>query len=123
MTHRILSGELRCLRIYVGESDNFHHKPVWKQVLEKARESGIAGCTVVGGMLGFGAGRRIHSDFPPEQAIDLPILIEVVDEPDRIETFLQSVEPMLSGTLVTEERAFVHHYQAAQVTTTAKRED
>jgi uncharacterized protein len=111
MNNRILSGEIRSLRIYLGESDKFQQKPVWKLVLEQARNIGIAGCTVIHGTLSFGAGRRIHSDISPETATDLPILIEVVDESKRLERFLEKVKPMLSGTLITEERAFVHHYQ------------
>jgi PII-like signaling protein len=111
MSTRILAGEMRCLRIYLGENDKLQHKLVWKEILEKARNSGIAGCTMMGGMRGFGAGRRIHSDFPPDYAIDLPMLIEVVDESSRLDQFLEEVKPLLSGTLITEERALVHHYQ------------
>ena len=120
MTERKLSGELRCLRVYLGESDKFQHKIVWKQILERARAVGISGCTVLGGRAGFGAGRRIHSDFPPEVMMDLPMLVELVDESDWLDKFLEDVKPMLLGALVTEERALVHHYQPGQPTTGTK---
>ena len=87
MTERKISGERRCLRVYLGENDKFQNKIVWKQILERARAEGISGCTVLGGKAGFGAGRNIHSDFPPEVMMDLPILVELVDESDRLDRF------------------------------------
>lgn len=78
-------------------------------ILERAHQLNIAGCTVFRGISGFGASGNIHSDFPPDYAIDLPIIVEVVDTTEKATALLNEVEPFLGGTLVTEEKLHVHH--------------
>ncbi|MBI3336135.1 DUF190 domain-containing protein [Candidatus Peregrinibacteria bacterium] len=111
MNERNLVDEHRLLRIHIGEEDKFERKRLSQLILEKARERNLAGCTIVRGMAGFGKGRRLHTQFQMEGAgWDLPLVIEVIDQLETIERFLKEIEPMLGGTLVTEERALVHHY-------------
>ena len=113
MNESKLAGEHRLLRIHIGEEDKFKHKSLSRLILERAREAHLAGCTLIRGMAGFGKGRRVHTEMQMEGAgWDLPIVIEVIDERDKLEKFLREIEPWLSGTLVTEERALVHHYSS-----------
>jgi len=110
-----LAGEHRLLRIHIGEEDKYERKRLSQLILDAARKTRMAGCTLVRGMAGFGKGRRGHNELQMEGAgWDLPIVIEVVDSIEKVEVFLKLVEPMLGGTLVTEERALVHHYSSAQ---------
>ncbi|MBI3336121.1 DUF190 domain-containing protein [Candidatus Peregrinibacteria bacterium] len=113
MSESILAGEHRLLRIHFGEEDKFERTRLSQLILKLARKQNLAGCTIVRGMAGFGKGHRLHTQFQMEGAgWDLPLVIEVVDQKEKIERFLKEIEPMLSGTLVTEERAMVHHYSA-----------
>ena len=113
MSNSNLTGEHRLLRIHVGEEDKFERKRLTQLIIERARESHLAGCTVIKGMAGFGKGRRVHTELQMEGAgWDLPVVIEVADQKEKLTRFLEEIEPMLSGTLVTEERAMVHHYSS-----------
>jgi PII-like signaling protein len=110
MTHRELTGEQTLLRIFVGEGDRRGREPLHEALLERARELGLAGCTSMKAAMGFGADGHVHSDFPPDYAVDLPIVVELVDTRDNVETFLNDVEPWLGDALVTSERLRVHRY-------------
>jgi len=112
MKHRELSGENRLLRIFLGEGDKFHHKRISDQIVEAARRDGLAGCTVIAGLAGFGAGRRIHTPVDMEGSGSFAMVIELIDEANRITEFWTRVRPMLSeaGSMVTEESVMVHHY-------------
>lgn len=109
MKYRNLSGEHTLLKIYVGESDKWEHKPLFHVLLEKARAEGMAGCTVLRGPTSFGAGRTIHWIFPVELIADMPIVLELVDTKTKIDGFVRLVEPMLKGALITEEKVIVRH--------------
>lgn len=112
MTHRILSGKQSLLRIFVGDFDKYQHHNLYRTLVEEARKSDLAGCTVLLGSEGFGHGRVVHNEIAMECAGERPILIELVDEPVQITLFWKKIEPMLSGALVTEESVYVHHYQS-----------
>lgn len=113
MNEPTLLGEHRLLRIHIGEEDKFERKRLSQLILEKAQVKGLAGCSLVRGIAGFGKGRRLHTQFQLEGAgWDLPVVIEVVDTSERVDRFLKEIEPYLAGTLVTEERAWVHHYSS-----------
>lgn len=111
MSFRNLQGQQTLLRIFVTEDDKHRGKPLHAAILEKARQTGIAGCTVHRGISGFGASGNVHSDFPPDYAIDLPIIVEVVDAIEKTTALLNEIGPLLGGTLVTEEKLHVHHYR------------
>lgn len=111
MTPRELKGDHVLLRIFIGESDKFRHKPLYIEVLERARKLGMAGCTVLRGVAGFGASSVVHQDHAFRLSSDLPIVVEIVDTAEHVRMFHKDVDPILEKGLVTEEKAVVHHYR------------
>jgi len=100
------------LRIFIGEADKYEHKPLFEWIVLKAREQGLAGATVLRGMMGFGANtRQIHSFRFDTLSEDLPIIIEIVDTQENLEMFLNQIEPQLKSGLVTIEKAQVKFYR------------
>jgi len=112
MEKRNLAGEHSLLRIFVGEGDLIEEKPLHLQILEWSKELGLAGCSTFRGVAGFGASSVVHRSHVLRFSSDLPILIEIVDTSERIHEFLRHINPYLGGTLVTEERVHVIHYQS-----------
>ena len=108
---RILDGEQSLVRIFIGESDVWQHRPLARALLERLRAEGFAGATVIHGTAGFGASSVIHTAGLIELSTDLPILIEVVDDDTHIERLLPILDEMLTGgALVTIERVRVLKY-------------
>jgi PII-like signaling protein len=107
-----LNGEGRLVRIYIGESDQWHHKPLYQELVQAARRQGLAGATVLRGIEGFGASSRIHTSRILSLSEDLPLVIELVDTVDKVEAFLTAVDEMLTEGLVTTERVEVRAYRA-----------
>jgi PII-like signaling protein len=107
-----LNGEAMLLRIYIGESDQWHRKPLYQELVQAARRQGLAGATVLRGIEGFGASSRIHSSRILSLSEDLPLVIEIVDSADKVEAFLAAVDELLTEGLVTMERVEVHAYRA-----------
>jgi PII-like signaling protein len=107
-----LNGEGRLLRIYIGESDRWHHKPLYQELVQAARRQGLAGATVLRGIEGFGASSRIHTSRILSLSEDLPLVIEIVDTADKVEAFLAAVDELLTEGLVTMERVEVRVYRA-----------
>src|SRR5207249_1672163 len=106
-----LPHEAVLLRIFIGESDRWEHKPLYEAIVLKARELHLAGATVLRGPMGFGASSRIHTAKILQLSMDLPIVIEIVESADKVESFLSGIEPMLQGGMVTTELVRVKHYQ------------
>ncbi|NTV52606.1 MAG: DUF190 domain-containing protein [Candidatus Firestonebacteria bacterium] len=109
-----LPDEAKLLRIFIGESDKHHGKPLYEVIVEMARQQGLAGATVLRGVLGFGADSRIHSAKILRLSEDLPVVIEIVDKPERIETFLPTIDPLIEEGLVTLEKVQVITYRHSQ---------
>jgi PII-like signaling protein len=107
-----LEGEGRLLRIFVGESDHWHGKPLYQAIVERAREEGLAGATVVRGLEGFGAHSRLHTTRILRLSEDLPVVIELVDSVEKIEAFLPGLDEMVSEGMVTLEAVRVIAYRA-----------
>lgn len=112
-----LAGQGRLLRVFVGERDVLDHRPLYELIVLKARESGLAGATVVRGMMGFGArSRTLHTAKILRLSEDLPMVVEIVDTEEKIAAFLPLVEELFRrsacGGMVTTERAEVIHYTA-----------
>jgi uncharacterized protein len=103
------SREAVLLRIFVGENHRYHHRPLYEAIVLKAREMGLAGATVLRGPLGFGKSSRLHLAKPFRFSTDLPMVIELVDNQEKIEAFLPAVDSMIDSGLVTLERAEVVH--------------
>lgn len=106
-----LPSEAELLRVLIGESDKHEGKPLHEQIVLAARRRGMAGATVLKGVLGFGAHSRIHTAKILRLSEDLPMVIEIVDTPERIEAFLPELDAMIGEGLVTLERVRVIAYR------------
>jgi PII-like signaling protein len=95
-----ITGPGKQLRIFIGESDRWHHRSLADALLEMLREEGLAGATVLHGVAGFGAHSRIHTAHVLRLSEDLPIVIEVIDRPDRIEKVMPQLDEMVREGLV-----------------------
>ena len=99
------------LRIFIGERDKYHGKPLYESIVMKAREMNLAGATVIRGILGFGAHSRIHSAKLLEISQDLPIIIEIVDTKENIDKLLPFIDENVEEGLVTLEKIKVIKYR------------
>lgn len=99
------------LRIFIGESDRWHHQPLYEALVLKAREMHLAGATVLRGPMGFGRASRLHTAKILRLSMDLPLIIEIVDSEENINAFLPELDQMISGGLVTLEKVKVLHYR------------
>jgi hypothetical protein len=106
--------EALLLRVFVGESDHWHGKPLHLALIQQARESGLAGATAVRGVEGYGARSVIHTARLLEMSSDLPIVVEIVDKPEKIEGFLDTVAEMVSDGMATLEKVQVLFYRAGK---------
>lgn len=106
-----IEGEGELLRIFVGESDSWEGAPLHEAIVRRAREEGLAGATVLRGMIGFGAHSRIHTTKILRLSEDLPIVIEIVDRPDRIAGFLPVLDEMVGEGMVTLEKVRILAYR------------
>ncbi len=106
-----LPSEAQLLRIFIGESDHYGSQALHQAVVEAARQRGMAGATVLRGVLGFGAHSRIHSAKILRLSEDLPMVVEIVDKPERIEAFLPELDEMIDEGLVTLEPVRVITYR------------
>jgi PII-like signaling protein len=106
-----LPSESQLLRIFIGEADRFHGKPLHEAIVQLARQKGMAGATVLRGLMGFGADSRMHSAKVLRLSEDLPLVIEIVDKPERIQEFLPELDSMIKEGLVTLETVNVIAYR------------
>jgi PII-like signaling protein len=111
-----LEGKGKLLRIFIGESDTWHGKPLYQAVVERAREQGLAGATVVRGIEGLGADSRLHTARILRLSEDLPVLIEIVDTEEKIRAFLPAVDEIVGEGLLTMETVEVIAYRASSST-------
>ena len=112
---RVLDGNQFLVRIFLGESDRFHHTPLSRALLERLRREGFAGATVINGVAGFGASSVIHTASLVELSTDLPVLLEVIDDEAHVEKLLPILDEMVTGgALVTVERVRVVKYAAGE---------
>jgi PII-like signaling protein len=100
------------LRIFIGESDRWQHQPLYEAIVLKAREMHLAGATVVRGQMGFGKSSRLHTSKIIRLSQDLPLIIEIVDSEEKINSFLPTLDEMIGGGLVTLEKVKVLHYRS-----------
>ena len=107
---RGLEGEQVLMRIFIGESDRWQGQPLYKVLLELVRREGLAGATVLRGVAGYGATSVLHTDSLLCLSQDLPLVIEVVDTEEQVESILPLLDEMLSGGMVTLEKARVIRY-------------
>jgi hypothetical protein len=112
MTERF-RGERTLMRVFIGESDKYEGKPLYEALLERFRKKGLAGATVLRGIAGFGASSTVHTDKVLRLSLDLPLIIEVVEDEATIQGILPDLDRMIGGGLITLERANVILYRPA----------
>lgn len=95
------------LRIFIGESDRHGHYPLYESIVLQAREAGLAGATVLRGVMGFGKHSILHTAKILRLSEDMPMIIEIVDSLDKIETFLPRLDELIKDGLVTIEKVKV----------------
>jgi PII-like signaling protein len=101
-------GRALLLRIYVGETDKAGHEALYKHLVKLLRERGVAGATAFRGVMGYGARSVLHATSPLRLSQDLPIVIEAVDEPAKIEAVLPEVTALVAEGLVLTEEVRIH---------------
>jgi PII-like signaling protein len=99
------------LRIYISSTDKFEHKPLYETIVYSARNQGIAGATVLKGIMGYGSSSKIYSDKLWEISEKTPLIIEIIDEPDKIDSFILSIKPVFEnlgkGHIITVDETTV----------------
>jgi PII-like signaling protein len=108
-----LPHDAMLLRVFIGETDRWHHQPLYEAIVLKAREMHLAGATVLRGQMGFGKSSRLHTAKILRLSMDLPLVIEIVDTEERIHAFLPLLDQMMIGGLVTLEKVKVIDYRAS----------
>ncbi len=106
-----ISEEGQLLRVFIGESDKWEGKPLYEALVLKAREMGLAGATMLRGLMGYGAASRVHTAKILRLSEDLPIIVEIVDNQEKIASFLPVIDEMIQEGLVTLERVQVILYR------------
>jgi PII-like signaling protein len=109
---RILEGEQWMARIFIGESDRWHGRPLADALVERLRKEGFAGATVLRGLAGFGARSVVHTAHLLELSQDLPLVIEVVDTEEHVKRLEPILDEMVADGLVTLEKVRVLRYKA-----------
>lgn len=109
-----IEGPALLARIYIGESDQWHGQPLYHAIVQLLRDRGLAGATVLRGIEGFGRSARLHTTRILRLSEDLPVLIEVVDQEDRLRAVLPEVDAMVGDGLITLERVDVLAYRSRE---------
>jgi PII-like signaling protein len=102
------------LRVFIGETDRHDGRPLYEQIVRKARELELAGATVIRGIMGFGAASRIHTTRVLRLSEDLPIVVEIVDTEEKIDQLLPFLDEAVTEGLVTMEKARIIRYRHSQ---------
>lgn len=99
------------LRIYISSTDKFRHSPLYEVIVYAARRSGITGATVLRGIMGYGASSEIYTNKLWEISEKLPLVVEIIDEPDKIDLFFESIKPYFEkigkGHMITVDETTV----------------
>lgn len=111
---RVLDGEQVLVRIFMGESDRWHHQPASLALVERLRREGFAGATVFHGVAGFGARSVLHTASILRMSEDLPVVIEVVDSAEKVEELTRILDEMDIAGLVTTEKVRVLRYASGK---------
>ncbi|WP_224285556.1 DUF190 domain-containing protein [Streptomyces sp. LS1784] len=105
-----LSGPALRLTVLIGESDRWHHRPLYSEIVHRAREAGLAGASVFRGIEGFGASSLVHTTRLLSLSEDLPVAVVIVDEEERVRAFLPQLDGMVAEGLVLLDRCEVVTY-------------
>jgi PII-like signaling protein len=104
----------KLLRIFIGEDDKHEGSPLYEWIVRKARENGLAGATVLRGLEGYGAHSRLHTAKILRLSSELPIVIEIVDTEEKIESFLPLIDDAVGEGLATVEKVEVRFYRSGE---------
>src|SRR5258708_37760276 len=111
-----LAQEGYLLRIFIGESDRHGHTLLYEWIVRLAREKGLAGATVLRGIMGYGANSNVIHTFKIERlSEDLPVVVEIVDARDKLESCLSLIDVEIPPGLATLELAEVRFYRSIQI--------
>jgi PII-like signaling protein len=108
-----LEGDGKLLRLFIGESDTWHGKPLYQAIVERVREEGLAGATVLRGIEGFGADSHLHTSRILRLSEDLPVVIEIVDTPEQIDRVVPILDEMVGEGMLTLERVQIVSYRSS----------
>lgn len=111
----ILPKDGKLLRIFIGESDKYKGQPLYEWIVLKARDRGMAGATVLRGLESFGAHSPLHTAKILRLSSDLPIVVEIVDTENKIESFLPLIDDAIGEGLATVERVEVRFYRSGSL--------
>jgi PII-like signaling protein len=106
-----LEGPATRLTIFIGESDQFRHRPLYTEIVHRAHAAGIAGATVMRGIEGFGASSRVHTSRLLSLSTDLPVAVVIVDVAERIDAFLPSLDDLIAEGMVIRDEVHVVAYR------------
>lgn len=109
-----LHGPAKRLMVFIGESDHYHHKPLYSEIVHRAHHAGLAGASVLRGIEGFGASQHVHTTRLLSLSEDLPIVIVIVDEAERIERFALTLDELVTEGLVVIDDVEVVRYVGRQ---------
>jgi len=112
-----IEGEGKLLRIFIGESDRWHGKPLYEAIVGHVRKEGLAGATVIRGIEGFGADSHLHTSRILRLSEDLPIVIEIVDTTENVDRILPSLDEMVGEGMLTVEKVHVIAYRGSAKST------
>ena len=110
----VIPQEGYLLRIFIGESDRHSGKPLYEWIVLKAREQGLAGATVLRGLMGYGAHSRLHTFKIERLSLDLPVVVEIVDSREKLEAFLDLIDDDITEGLATIEKVHIRMYRSRQ---------
>jgi PII-like signaling protein len=105
-----IEGQAVRLTIFIGEDDTWHHKPLYHEIVRRARAAGLAGASVLRGIEGYGASSRVHTTRLLSLSQDLPIAVVIVDQEDRIRDFLPQLDELVAEGLVIVDPVDVIRY-------------
>jgi PII-like signaling protein len=104
------NGPAKRLTVFIGESDHYHHKPLYSEIVHRAHKAGLAGASVLRGVEGFGAGQHVHTTRLLSLAEDLPVLVVIIDDAERIERFTLELDELITEGLVVIDDVHVVRY-------------
>lgn len=109
---------IKLLRIFIGESDKYQGKPLYETIVFEAKKQGLFGATVLRGIMGYGANSNIQTNRLFEISSDLPMIVEIVDDENKIRDFVNHIDKIFdetnSGALITIEKAEVIRYKSGK---------
>jgi PII-like signaling protein len=106
-----LQGPAKRLTVLVGETDRWHHRPLYTEIVHRAHAAGMAGATVLRGIEGYGASRHLHTSRILSLSEDLPVAIVIIDDPERVAAFMPQLDELIGEGMVVVDDVEVITYR------------